>query len=513
MRSVARWILVAMGGLLVTLSVMAGGGSRTATLKDLVVRTLSERLDSEVELQTFSVDTFPTVHIAGEGLVVRHKGRRDVPPLISIQRFSLEGGLFGLFSRPRRFRTATVSGLQVNIPPGGLARLDNDVTPTSDSTPSAIVVDTLVAEDASLVLVPKRPGKEPRVFAVHKLTMTPLGRGVPMAFVAALTNPIPRGVIQARGTFGPWFAADPGSTPLAGRYLFEKADLSTIKGIGGILNSTGTFKGHLDRIAVTGETRTPDFRVEVGGKPVSLQTRFEAVVDGTDGDTYLNTVDASFLRTKLSSRGAIVGAEGVKGRTVQVHVKITDGRIEDLLGLVVKGDRPVLTGRLAVHADMRLPAGPQDVIERLHVDGEFDVAGARFTDSEVQSKIAGMSHRARALDPDEAPETVVSDLRGRFALAGGKLALPDVSFAIPGANVHVAGSYGLRSEALDFDGTLRMQATISQAAGGGIKSFFLKAVDPLFRRNGAGAVVPIRIRGTRDQPKFGLDVGRTLKRQ
>ena len=68
----------------------------------------------------------------------------------------------------------------------------------------------------------------------------------------------------------------------------------------------------------------------------------------------------------------------------------------------------------------------------------------------------------------------------------------------------------LRSEQIEFDGTLRMQATISEAAGGGIKSMLLKAIDPLFRKGKAGAVVPIKVRGTRDKPKFGVDVMKAI---
>ena len=44
-----------------------------------------------------------------------------------------------------------------------------------------------------------------------------------------------------------------------------------------------------------------------------------------------------------------------------------------------------------------------------------------------------------------------------------------------------------------------MDATISEAAGGGVKGFLLKAVDPIFRKKGAGAIVPIKIRGTKDE--------------
>ena len=51
-----------------------------------------------------------------------------------------------------------------------------------------------------------------------------------------------------------------------------------------------------------------------------------------------------------------------------------------------------------------------------------------------------------------------------------------------------------------------MQATLSQVAGGGVKGFFLKAFDPFFKKPGAGMVLPIKISGTRKEPKFGLDM-------
>lgn len=295
-----------------------------------------------------------------------------------------------------------------------------------------------------------------------------------------------------------------------GRYTFDDVDLSTVKGIGGTLNSTGQFGGQLDRIDVSGETRTPDFRLKVSGNPVPLQTKFVAVVDGTDGDTYLNAVSATFLNTALTAKGAIVGAEGVKGRTVIMQTRIDDGRIEDLLRLVVKGTNPLMTGRLTLQGAMTLPAGPADVMERLEISGKFGVDAARFTDGGVQAKISDMSERARGLKPEEHAQNVVSDLQTQFRVEHGVLTLQNGSFGIPGATVRIDGTYGFQTEALEFDGILRMQATISEAAGGGLKSFFLKAVDPFFRKPGAGTELPIRIRGSRSEPKFGLDVGTAL---
>jgi len=343
--------------------------------------------------------------------------------------------------------------------------------------------------------------------------MKPLGRAEKMSFEATLTNPIPKGVIHTKGTFGPWQREDPGATPLGGQYTFDNVVLSTVKGIGGNLTSTGTFDGQLNRIGVKGTTHTPDFRVNVSANPVPLETRFEAVVDGTDGDTYLNTVEGKFLRTSLTSRGAIVGAEGVKGRTIKLHVTIDDGRIEDVLRLGVKGDNPAMTGALALNADMNLPAGPQDVMDRLQLAGRFQVNDARFTNAEIQKKLSDLSERARGLDPAEHATHVASNFQGQFRLADSVLSLREGAFELPGASVKVDGTYGLDSEALQFAGTARMKATISQAAGGGMKSVMLKVVDPLFKRDGAGAVLPITIRGTRNDPKFGLDFGRVLKRE
>ena len=295
-----------------------------------------------------------------------------------------------------------------------------------------------------------------------------------MTFDASITNPIPKGLVKTRGTFGPWNREDPGATPLTGQYTFDGADLTPIKGIAGTLSSKGKFNGQLDRIGVSGETETPDFRLDVTGTPVPLHTTFEAVVDGTDGDTYLNAVSASFLKTSLTARGAVVGAEGVKGRTVRVHVKIDDGRIEDVLRLAVK-DAPVMTGALALHADLDLPAGPQNVMDRMRLHGQFNIAGVRFNNKEVATRISDMSERARGLNPAEHSQYVASALRGDFTLARNTLALREGVFGIPGAQVQVAGTYGLRDEALQFDGTVRMRATVSQAAGG-VKGVLLKVV-------------------------------------
>jgi hypothetical protein len=76
--------------------------------------------------------------------------------------------------------------------------------------------------------------------------------------------------------------------------------------------------------------------------------------------------------------------------------------------------------------------------------------------------------------------------------------------------VRLGGAYRLEGSALDFSGVLRLDASVSELTTGW-KSVLLKVVDPLFRREGAGTVVPIHVRGTASKPTFGVDVKRVLR--
>jgi hypothetical protein len=81
----------------------------------------------------------------------------------------------------------------------------------------------------------------------------------------------------------------------------------------------------------------------------------------------------------------------------------------------------------------------------------------------------------------------------------------NLTFRVEGAMVRLAGSCALREGELDLTGQLTLQAKLSQTVTGS-KSLFLKPFDPFFEKKGAGAVLPIRISGTRDNPVFGVSV-------
>ena len=82
--------------------------------------------------------------------------------------------------------------------------------------------------------------------------------------------------------------------------------------------------------------------------------------------------------------------------------------------------------------------------------------------------------------------------------------MPSVTYSVPGADIHLHGTYRTEGEALDFTGTAKMQATVSQMVGGW-KGFLLKPADRFFKKDGAGTEIPIYIAGTRDKLQFGYN--------
>ena len=120
-----------------------------------------------------------------------------------------------------------------------------------------------------------------------------------------------------------------------GDYRFENADLGGFKGIAGILSSTGSYQGTLRDLIVDGETETPDFRLTHFGTALPLQTKFHARVDATNGDTWLDPVEATLGSSHMWVQGPIVGVKaepdgrgGVKpgGHDIALTVNVDRGQ-------------------------------------------------------------------------------------------------------------------------------------------------------------------------------------------
>src|SRR5205814_1645628 len=140
---------------------------------------------------------------------------------------------------------------------------------------------------------------------IHRLKMHDVGARSAMPFEATLTNAVPPGEIDTQGRFGPWHADEPGATPLRGDFSFARADLGVFHGIAGTLTSKGQFGGTLDFIEANGQADVPNFTVTLSGQPFALHTRYETVIDGTNGNTILKHIEASFLQSSLVASGSV----------------------------------------------------------------------------------------------------------------------------------------------------------------------------------------------------------------
>jgi AsmA-like C-terminal region len=507
--------LIAIGTAIAVDRYVRGFGPRA---KQRVVDALARRFDADVDLKALQVSLFPQPNVSGEGLTIRHKQWPDAHPLISIRRFSAKTDFETLINRRDHVDLVRLEGLEIRIPPRGHAA-EHDVNeddqqvangePGHDTTRLKFYIETMIADGAMLEIEPKTAGKQPLQFDIEKLTLHSVGPGQAMAFQAKLTNAKPPGAIDSSGSFGPWQRDDPRATPVSGKYTFQHANLSVFKGISGMLASTGSYQGVLQHIEVEGATDTPDFALKRGGQPVHLTTVFHSIVNGTDGDTLLEPVDARFLHSEFVCRGGVVHVDGTPGKTVSLDAVTKQARMEDILKLVTGDSRPLLTGNVDFRTKIVIPQGPQDVLDKLDLDGEFRVSAAEFTSQSVQQRLTTLSARARGIDKDEEqrmpPMKVASNFNGRFKLDNGTVSFRSLSFEVPGADIRLAGTYNLRSQAMDMKGTFRMQSTLSDTQAG-VKHWLLKPLDPFFKKNGAGFEVPITLSGTRDHPDIGASI-------
>jgi hypothetical protein len=184
-----------------------------------------------------------------------------------------------------------------------------------------------------------------------------------------------------------------------------------------------------------------------------------------------------------------------------------------MLRLFVRETPAPMSGVTSFRAHVTVPPEGKPFLKEVTLDGDFGITGGHFEKPATQAKADDLSAAARgdkkAREAQQKTatipqENVISDLRGRVALRDGVATFTDLSFKVPGADARLHGTYNLLSEAVNFHGTLKMDAKFSKTAGG-IKSVFAKFIDPFVNKK-QGSVVPVVMNGTYAHPHFGLDL-------
>ena len=238
-----------------------------------------------------------------------------------------------------------------------------------------------------------------------------------------------------------------------------------------------------------------------------LTSNFQAVVDGTNGDTFLTRVESHFGRTSVISQGDVKSRPAQRGKTAMLTLSISQGRIEDLLRLFTGSARPAETGDVRLQTKVELPPGPESFIRRLRLDGTLGIGGGRFTDPNIQKPVNRLAESARGETKDQEEvdaATVLSNLKGHFSADDGIAKLSSVSFTEPGTLAEIDGTYNLVNKKLNLRGVLHTSGKLADTTSG-FKSAVLKAVNPFLKKKSI-TVVPFVITGTSSDPSFALDL-------
>jgi hypothetical protein len=460
-----------------------------------VLQNLREASDSQVQVRAFHRTYFPFPGCILEGAVFYH-GSGVGKPLITIEKLTIQGKYLGLLSK--HVSRISAESMRVFIPAFGTGE-------TFRTTPSKITIDEIVANGASVEFASRNEDKQPLRFDVHEASLRDVGWKGPLTYHLKVRNPEPPGEVTAFGKFGVWNKSAPGQTPISGEYKFEQADLGVYHGIAGRLSSTGKFGGTLGHIDISGTTDAPDFEVKSGRHPVKLIAEFSAYVDGTRGDTFLKRVDAHFLKTHIAAQGSIAKSPNGKGKTALLDLTSSNARIEDILQLFVKEDRAPMSGSVTLRAKAEIPPGHRRFLEKLRLRGSFGIGAGIFSKPSTQEGVNKLSAGARGEKDPADPETVLTDLTGQVVLEGGTAKFSDLSFGVPGAAARMHGTYNLISHKIDLRGQIQVDSKISNTTSGA-KALLLKVMEPFFKKQHKGEVVPVRISGTYEHPTYGLDL-------
>ena len=506
-------------------------------LRKRITETLAARFNAPVTLDALHLSLLRGIEVEGDNLKIGYSENiapfgHTAVPMIAVAHFRFRTGLRALVGdtlahRPLHIANVRIEGLDLHIPP----RNRNDRQPanrTHEPENDIVLVDQLECRDVRLFLERATPGSEnagkpPLQFNIPTLTLQHVGKHQAMLYDARLINPKPAGAIHVTGHFGPWAnqtsdeqpasaSYQPSDTPIDGDYTFDHADLATIKGLGGTLDSTGHFTGTLNRLLVDGNTDTPNFSLSVANHPTPLHTDFHAIVDGTNGDTYLQPVHAHLgdplAGSAFTTSGKIVRVQD-RGHDIQLDVEVPHGHIQDFLRLAVKTSPPLLNGTLALHARMHIPTGDAPVPQRLSLVGTFNITAVQFSNPRWQHQVENLSARATG-HPEQAnlalfghQPTTSSQLSANVTLDSGILSVSDLRYSVPGVLALMNGVYSTDGRLFEFKGHVRTDATASQMVGGW-KGLLLSPFDQYLQKNGAGVELPVEISGTQGDLHFGL---------
>lgn len=448
---------------------------------------------------------FPNPGFEANGLTLRRNSAPNLPPVGSIEHVRVEGRWIDLLLLRDRVKRVEADGLHVVIPPVGSEANREDFPPGSagDFAGPKMTVGELDIYNALLDLM--RKDGQRYSFPIYRLVLSNVHLGSKVTYRLKMRNALPSGDIDAHGTLGPIKPHGLAQTPVSGEYTFNGVKLEDIHGLHGVLKSNGSFLGNLGGIEVKTTADVPDFAIQ-RGQARRLQATARVAVNALNGDVTMHSLDLHTGNTDVHGEGTVAG----KPKITNMDITVKHGRAEDILQPFMHNRAPV-TGPVQLSAKAHLAAAEpgRKFLDRLTMDGRFDIPRERITNPNTAKSLTAFSERAQggresAQDVGDVPQTI-SSLIGDLTVRNGIAHAKALTFELPGAVAHLSGDFNLRNQNVKMTGDLRMDADLSHVTTG-FKSVLLKPFAPFFRKKHAGAVVSIEVTGAPHQYRVSQNV-------
>jgi hypothetical protein len=473
--------------------------------REVIEKDLAQVSASAVRIQSFQSTYFPPGCIL-EGVSFNLPAGTSKKSQVRIQKLIIRGSYTGMLTVPKRLQQIVAEGLRIRILPLGKNENLTAGAQSGNNKKRPVRIEDIRADGAILEL--DSAETPPLVFAFHQLQLNSFAADQGTSFHVVFDNPKPPGLVEATGRMSAWQSKAMGNIRVDGKYILSKGNLGIFKGIAGTLASKGDFNGELQRIEVKGTTVMPNFEVTESRHSMPLFTSFAALVNGLTGDTSVSGIQAQLEKTRITGTGSVAG-NGEKA--VVLNVPTGEGRIEDLVMLFAKAPHSAIVGPIHFKARTSLPPEHRKFVERVLLEGDFDIPEAHFTSAKTQGHVDQLSEHSRGEDADDNdPGNVVAQLKGHVALKNATATFTDSTFSVPGAVALLHGTYNLTNHKINFQGTLKMEAKLSQATTG-IKSLFARFLNHRFETKDAGATLPVTVTGTYEHPVFHADLDKKKK--
>ena len=510
-----RGILIA---LMIVIALLLTGGvianRKWPFTRASIIQALQEQSGGNVQVRTFRQIYWPEPGCVAEGVTFRRADKNE-QPFVTIQKLTIATNYPGLLIH--YISTVRAEGLHVTVETQPQAAGESGSSSFQvGSLSSGLRIGEIVADNAEVEFAPNAGRKQPLIFRTPKLTLRDLAANKPMTFSATVQIPQPPAEVDVVGNFGAWQSGRGGESILTGSYNLKSLDLGTFDGVGGILTSKGKFDGVLQKVEINGTVDTPKFTLSTSGHPVHLVAAYSATVNGLNGDVNLDSAQIKYGRTTIDASGSVTGKEGQNGKTAVFELSSNKARVQDLLWMFISENTPPMSGPITFRGKATLPPGDRPFLNKLVLQGDFGISDAQYPHPDTQKNVDVLSARARG-QADKVEDTnqklggdsydpgrVLSNVKGHVVTTNAVANLSNLMFDIPGASAKLNGTFKLKTQEVDLQGYMHLEAELSQATTG-VKSVLLKVMQPFMKKGKRNeSVIWIKIGGTYQNPTYSI---------